>query len=119
MQNKLRWSALAFLIGVSISTTARAQSRGSGRPAPASMPGAFTFIPKADLEAVMGPTRGDRPARGVNIASGANLGAFILHYEPTKNTTPPNSFYHSQVRQLYYVIPGEERKIVVWGQKEE
>ena len=107
MQNKLRWSALAFLIGVSISTTARAQSRGSGRPAPASMPGTFTFIPKADLEAVMGPTRGDRPARVVNVSSGANMGAFILHYPPAKSPMPPASFYHSEISELYYVIRGE------------
>ena len=91
MQNRLTWTALALLIGVSISTTTRAQSRGQGRPAPASMPGTFTFIPKADLEAVMGPTRGDRPARVVNVSSGANLGAFILHYPPAKSPMPPAS----------------------------
>ena len=55
----------------------------------------------------MGPTRGDRPARVVNIANGANLGAFILHYEPMKNTLPVNSFYHSEVSEVYYVIRGE------------
>jgi mannose-6-phosphate isomerase-like protein (cupin superfamily) len=71
------------------------------------MPGDFTFIPKADLEAVMGPTRGDRPARVVNIPGGANLGAYILHYPPIKNTLPANSFYHSEITELYYVIRGE------------
>jgi len=71
------------------------------------MPGTFTFIPKADLEAVMGPTRGDRPARVVNVSSGANLGAFILHYPPAKSPMPPASFYHSEISELYYVIRGE------------
>ncbi|HYR89974.1 MAG TPA: hypothetical protein VE422_38240 [Terriglobia bacterium] len=78
-----------------------------GKPGPPSMPGEFTFIPKAATAALMGPTRGDRPARVVNIADGANLGAFILHYEPMKNTLPVNSFYHSEVSELYYVIRGE------------
>jgi mannose-6-phosphate isomerase-like protein (cupin superfamily) len=77
-----------------------------GRPAPGNMPGSFVFIPKADLEALMGPTRGDRPARVVSIGGGADLGAFILHYPPMKNTVP-NSFYHSEISELYYVIRGE------------
>ena len=71
------------------------------------MPGTFTFIPKADLEAVMGPTRGDRPARVVNAGGGANMGEYILHYPPIKNPMPPASFYHSEISELYYVIRGE------------
>jgi mannose-6-phosphate isomerase-like protein (cupin superfamily) len=77
-----------------------------GRPAPGNMPGNFLFIPKADTEALMGPTRGDRPARVVNIGGGDNLGAYILHY-PTMKNTVPNSFYHSEISELYYVIRGE------------
>src|SRR5438132_7696491 len=77
------------------------------KPAPPNMPGTFTYIPKADLEAVMGPTRGDRPARVVNIGGGANLGEYILHYPPVKNPMPPASFYHSEISELYYVIRGE------------
>lgn len=76
------------------------------RPAPASMPGNFTFIPKADLEVMMGPTRGDRAVRVVPIAGGAQLGAFILHYEKMK-AEGPNSFYHGEIDELYYVIRGE------------
>jgi mannose-6-phosphate isomerase-like protein (cupin superfamily) len=119
MQNKLVWSVLVVLIGVSISIGALAQARGQGqaqgrgqaaapaRPAPPNMPGTFTFIPKADLEAVMGPTRGDRPARVVNVSGGANMGAYILHYPPIKNSLPASSFYHSEISELYYVIRGE------------
>src|SRR5438094_9416563 len=77
------------------------------KPAPPNMPGTFTYIPKADFEAVMGPTRGDRPARVVNIGGGANMGAYILHYQAMKNTSPPASFYHTEVNELYYVIRGE------------
>jgi len=71
------------------------------------MPGTFTFIPRADLEAVMGATRGDRPARVVNVSGGANMGEYILHYLPIKNPLPPASFYHSEISELYYVIRGE------------
>ncbi len=78
-----------------------------GRPGAPKMPGEFTFIPKAATEALMGPTRGDRPARVVNVSHGANIGAFILHYEPMKNTLPVTSFYHSEVSELYYFIRGE------------
>src|SRR5215470_1473775 len=107
MQNKLSCAVLAILVAFSISIDALAQARGQGRPAPPSMPGTFTFIPKADLEAVMGPTRGDRPARVVNVSGGANMGEYILHYLPIKNPLPPASFYHSEISELYYVIRGE------------
>ena len=90
------------------SPQARGQAAATpAKPAPGNMPGNFTYIPKADLEAVMGPTRGDRPARVVNVGSDANIGAFILHYEPMKNTLPVTSFYHSEVSELYYFIRGE------------
>ena len=87
--------------------TSQSLPQAPSRPAPPNMPGTFTYIPKADFEAVMGPTRGDRPARVVNIGGGANLGAYILHYPAMKNTLPPASFYHSEISELYYVIRGE------------
>src|SRR2546425_7197887 len=115
MRKKMMLSVLALLFVMSLTTqsSSQAQGRGQGqaasgpaRPAPANMPGDFTFIPKADLEALMGPTRGDRPASVVDIGSG-NLGAYILHYPVMKNTLPANSFYHSEINELYYVIRGE------------
>jgi len=96
-------------LAASQSFQAHAQSAAvaaKGRPAPGSMPGSWVFIPKADIEALMGPTRGDRPVRVVPVGGNANLGAFILHYPPMKNTVP-NSFYHSEISELYYVIRGE------------
>src|SRR5213594_5209452 len=107
MLKKTIWVLFTLAILLSISMDTRAQARGQGRPAPPNMPGTFTFIPKADLEAVMGPTRGDRPARVVNVGSGANMGEYILHYPPVKNPMPPASFYHSDISELYYVIRGE------------
>jgi mannose-6-phosphate isomerase-like protein (cupin superfamily) len=107
MQKKVIGNLLAILIGLPMSIDTFAQARGQGRPAPPNMPGTFTFIPKADLEAVMGPTRGDRPARVVGIGGDANMGAYILHYPPMKNSLPPSSFYHSEISELYYVIRGQ------------
>src|SRR5260370_241910 len=113
-KNIIRIFVPLFLI--SITGQSSAQPRGEvqghgqaaaapGRPAPGKMPGNYTFIPKADLEVLMGPTRGDRAARVVSIG-GSNLGAYILHYPMMKNTAL-NSFYHSEISELYYVIRGE------------
>jgi mannose-6-phosphate isomerase-like protein (cupin superfamily) len=66
----------------------------------------FSYIPGADLEILMGPTRGDRAVRVVDIGRGAQLGAYILHYE-RMNNEEPNSFYHSEINEVYYVIRGE------------
>jgi len=102
-----------FLVSITSQSSAQArgqaQGRGQavaapGRPAPGNMRGDYTFIPKADLEALMGPTRGDRPARVVGVG-GANLGAYILHYPAMKSATL-NSFYHSEIAELYYVVRG-------------
>ena len=97
---------IVFLLGLLTSITAPAQTRGQGRPAPPNMPGTFTFIPRADVEAQMLPTRGDRPVRVVPIANNSNLGAFVLHYPVMKDSLPVTSFYHSEISELYYVIRG-------------
>src|SRR6266704_587245 len=117
MRKKMMLSVLALLFVVSMTSQSSSQAQGQqgqsaaapatqGRAAPPNMPGTFVFIPKADTEALMGPTRGDRPARVVNIGGGANLGAYILHY-PTMKNTVPNSFYHAEISELYYVVRGE------------
>src|SRR3989441_7365941 len=115
MRKNIIWVFVPLFL-VSITSQSSAQARGQaqgrgqavaapGRPAPGNMPGDYTFIPKADLEVLMGPTRGDRPARVVGVG-GANLGAYILHYPAMKNAAL-NSFYHSEISELYYVIRGE------------
>ncbi len=113
MQARMTFRVLFVLFAISMSTqtSSQAQERGQAaargaRPAPPNMPGDFTFIPRADVEVLMGPARGDRPARVVNIGK-ANLGAYILHYPAMKNTLPANSFYHAEISELYYVIRGE------------
>src|SRR5262245_9635990 len=107
MQKDVIRILFAVLMCLAISIHALAQTRGQGRPAPPNMSGTFTFIPKTDLEAVMGPTRGDRPARVVRVGGGASMGAYILHYPPMNNPLPPSSFYHTEISELYYVIRGQ------------
>src|SRR5437867_5717590 len=99
MRKTMVWTLCALF-----STVALAQS--PVRRAPGNMPGDFMFIPKADLEVLMGPTRGDRASRVVPIGEGAQMGAFILPYEKMKNDVP-DSFYHGEIHEIYYVIRGE------------
>jgi mannose-6-phosphate isomerase-like protein (cupin superfamily) len=104
--------AVVGLLVLAAPTHGAAQTPGpgtpaAGSPAPPNLPGTFTYIPKTDAEALMKGTSGDRPVRVVNIAHGANLGAFILHLEMRKGAQPAQSFYHSEVSELYYVIRGE------------
>src|SRR5881396_365864 len=109
------WTFLVFPLAFALVLQGSSQAQGQkqeqakapAKTAPPNMPGNFAFIPKADIEAVMGPTRGDRPARVVNIGGGANLGVYILHYPAIKNPSPPASFYHTEINELYYVIRGE------------
>jgi hypothetical protein len=93
VRKKMMWCVCTLLFVLSTPSQNSAQARPEGRrqaagapgkAAPPNMPGTFTFIPKADTEALMGPTRGDRPARVVNIGDHFNFGAFILHLEPIK-----------------------------------
>jgi mannose-6-phosphate isomerase-like protein (cupin superfamily) len=86
----------------------QAQNAAPGKPAPPNVPGAtFTFIPKADLEALMKGNIADTPARVVKIANDGHFGAFVLHMEPRKAAQGPvNSFYHSEIAEVYYFIRG-------------
>src|SRR5205809_4688474 len=123
MRKKMMLSVLALLFVVSMTSQSSSQAQGQqgqsaaapatqGRPAPPNIPGTFVFIPKADTEALMGPTRGDRPARVVNIGGGANLGAYILHYPTMKNMRSEESRVEKESRDRYYVVRGEGTALV-------
>jgi len=99
MQRRMITSALALVFGLSMSLLSSAQS--------GTKPGtSFTFIPHADLEALM-KTNGDHPARVVDIADRYNLGAYLLHFETKPATTGQlNGWAHNDISELYYVIRG-------------
>jgi mannose-6-phosphate isomerase-like protein (cupin superfamily) len=85
---------------------AAAASARPARPAPGNLPGNWVFIAKAQLDALMGPARGDRQARVVDIGGGSKMGVHILHYPMGKDTAPqgrPNS----EISDFYYVLKGE------------
>ena len=119
MRKKMMLSVLALLFVVSMTSQSSSQAQGQqgqsaaapatqGRPAPPNIPGTtFTFIPKADTEALMKGNIADTPARVVHINNNSNLGAFVLHMEPRKPAPGPvGSFYHSEISELYYVVRG-------------
>src|SRR5437016_185915 len=106
-KTRLLWIyVLVLVFAMTSQTSFHAQGRGpaaaaAAKPAPGNIPGAaFTFVPKADLQAVMGPQKADQPARVVSAGPGGNLGEYILHYPPVKGTLPADTFYHTEVSEL-------------------
>src|SRR5437763_9867983 len=111
MRKNIISSALAFMLALSMSilSSAQAQSKGQGeaqkaKPA-SSKSGTLTFIPHADLEALM-KTNADHPARVVDIAKSYNLGAYLLHFDPRPPNTNLGGWAHNDISELYYVIRG-------------
>src|SRR6266581_9455349 len=97
MQRRLISGALALVFALSMSVLSSAQAQKKQT---------FTFIPHADLEALM-KTNGDHPARVIDIAKSYNLGAYLLHFETRPTTTGPlNGWAHNDISELYYVIRG-------------
>ena len=76
--------------------------------APANLPGTYTFIPKADLEALMAGDRvSDTPVRVVAAGNDSQLGVYVLHMAPRPAPEGNiSSFYHAEISELYYVIRG-------------
>ncbi len=96
MQRRLIPGALAlvFALSMSVLSSAQAQKKQS-----------FTFIPHADLEALM-KTNGDHPARVIDVEKKMNLGAYLLHFDPRPPNTTLNGWLHNDISEVYYVIRG-------------
>jgi mannose-6-phosphate isomerase-like protein (cupin superfamily) len=86
----------------------------AGKPA-ASLPGTFTYIPKADVDRVLkeeetpGPS-GDRPVRTVDLPNiNWRLGVYVLH-SPEMPKTPggpaTSGWYHTHIAEIYYFMQG-------------
>jgi hypothetical protein len=97
MRRHLVSGALAFVFAflITMLSAAQPQTKAQG----------FTFIPHADLEALM-KTNGDHPARVVDIANKYHLGAYLLHFETRPPNTMLNGWLHNDISELYYVIRG-------------
>ena len=109
MQKRVLSGVLAVVFALSMNMLSSAQAQGKAQGEKGSAPpksGTLTFIPHADLEALM-KTNGDHPARVVDIAKSYNLGAYLLHFETRPTTTGPlNGWAHNDISELYYVIRG-------------
>src|SRR5262245_32922937 len=96
MHRRMISGALTLVLALSMAILSSAQARKAS---------AFTFIPHADLEALM-KTNGDHPARVVDIAKSYNLGAYLLHFDPRPPAAALNGWSHNDISELYYVIRG-------------
>jgi hypothetical protein len=109
MKKRVSSSVLALAFALSLTTSSAAQTQSAGKSA-------HTYIPHADLETLM-KSAGDHPARVVDIAKSYNLGAYLLHQDAKKGTTPPplNGWAHSDISELYYVIRGSGTWLIGGG----
>ena len=102
MQRRLISGALALLFALSMSVLSSAQAQKKQT---------FTFIPHADLEALM-KTSGDHPARVIDVEKKMNLGAYLLHFDPRPPNTTLNGWLHNDISEVYYVIRGSGTALV-------
>ena len=114
MSGKPVWQGIAplFVLSIAIFAQAPAQKAPAPKP-PGSLPGTFTYIPKADVEKVQNAIRNglpnDAPVRMVN-AGKYNLGVYTLNYsepgKPRPAGAPVNGWYHRDIAELYYFASG-------------
>ena len=107
--------ALLFVLSIASHIFAQtpAQKTPAGKPA-GSLPGTFTYIPKADVEKVQNAIQNgipnDSPVRMVSVGGKYNLGVYTLNYsEPSKPRpagAPVNGWYHRDIAELYYFASG-------------
>lgn len=83
----------------------------TGTP-PANLPGAWTFIPKADIDRVLkeeetpGPT-GDRPVRTVDLPGfKSRVGVYVLHGTKASDNVPKVGWYHNNIAEVYTFLRG-------------
>src|SRR5437867_7585893 len=108
MQKRVLSGVLGLVCALSMNMLGSAQAQGKAQGQKGSAPpksGTLTFIPHADLEALM-KTNGDHPARVVDIAKSYNLGAYLLHFDPRPPNTNLGGWAHNDISELYYVIRG-------------
>ena len=109
MLKRAVWSVVALLVASSIAIHVFAQSA----KLPGNLTGAFTFIPKADVEKVQKEIESgrpnDAPVRMVNISNRFNLGVYTLNSKPSQPPTPGTpvmGFYHNDIAEVYIITSG-------------
>jgi mannose-6-phosphate isomerase-like protein (cupin superfamily) len=110
MPNRAVCSIATLLAGSSIAGFVFAQASGK---LPGNLPGAFTFIPKADVEkvqkAIENGLPNDSPVRMVDISGRFDLGVYTLNSRPGKPPepgTPIMGWYHNDIAEVYIIASG-------------
>jgi mannose-6-phosphate isomerase-like protein (cupin superfamily) len=110
MSNRVVWGIATILAGSSIMGGVFGQ--GSGKP-PGNLTGAFTFIPKADVEKVQQAIEkglpNDSPVRMVDISGQFDLGVYTLNLRPSRPPeagTPVMGWYHNDIAEVYIIASG-------------
>ena len=117
MPAKSGWGAVALFftltIGICVFAQAPNQKGPEGKP-PGSLPGTFTYIPKADIAKVQAAIQNglpnDSPVRMVDAGGKYNLGIYTLNYseasKPRPAGAPVNGWYHRDIAEVYYFVSG-------------
>jgi mannose-6-phosphate isomerase-like protein (cupin superfamily) len=113
MRNAAMWGVLALLFTLLLTSQPSVQARAQAQKTAGSLPGTFTFIPKADIEKVQQgiqnkTIQNDAPVRMVD-AGKFNLGVYTLNTEPTQPRAagaPVTGFYHRDIAEVYILATG-------------
>ena len=110
MLNRAVWGTAVIFTGSWFAGYLFAQ--GSAK-LPGNLPGAFTFIPEADVEkvqqAIENGLPNDSPVRMVDISGRFDLGVYTLNSRPTKPPepgTPIMGWYHNDIAEVYIIASG-------------
>src|SRR5881397_602244 len=111
MRKAAMWCVPAMLFALLLMSRVQAGGQ-AGKPA-GSLPGTFTFIPKASIEKVQQGIQdkalnNDSPVRMVD-AGKFNLGVYTLNTEPTPPRPagqPATGFYHRDIAEVYLLVSG-------------
>ena len=108
MVNRTVWGVV--LAASSVAGQVFAQESGK---LPGNLPGAFTFIPKADVEkvqkAIENGLPNDSPVRMVDISGRFDLGVYTLNSRPSKPPEPGSpvmGWYHNDIAEVYIIATG-------------
>ncbi len=107
------WCVAALLFALLLTSRTSVQARGQAAKPTGSLPGTFTFIPKASIEKVQQAIENkavpnDAPVRMVD-AGKFNLGVYTLNTEPTPPRPAGQSvtgFYHRDIAEVYLLVSG-------------
>jgi mannose-6-phosphate isomerase-like protein (cupin superfamily) len=110
MFHRAVWGVVILLAASLVASYVCAQDSGK---LPGNLPGAFTFIPKTDVEkvqkAIENGLPNDSPVRMVDISGRFDLGVYTLNSRPSKPPDPGSpvmGWYHNDIAEVYIIVSG-------------